>query len=74
MVTQKQVLGIDYPFCDCRFITVFVTVFATVIAITKDMADMQGDLQYNIQTFATQLGADRLALLGKYRRRSRRLI
>jgi hypothetical protein len=43
---------------------VFVTVFATVIALTKDMADIAGDRQFNIQTFATQLGANRLALLG----------
>jgi homogentisate solanesyltransferase len=41
-----------------------VTVFATVIALTKDMADIAGDRQFNIQTFATQLGANRLALLG----------
>lgn len=47
-----------------RFITVFVTVFATVIALTKDLADIEGDRQFNIQTFATQLGANRLALLG----------
>ena len=41
-----------------------MTVFATVIALTKDMADIAGDRQFNIQTFATQLGANRLALLG----------
>lgn len=47
-----------------RFITCFVTVFATVIALTKDLADIEGDRQYNIETFATRLGPNRLALLG----------
>lgn len=56
----------------CRFITCFVTVFATVIALTKDLADIEGDRQYNIQTFATRLGPNRLALLGAHLRTSRR--
>jgi len=43
------------------FITVFVTVFATVIAITKDLADIEGDRQFRIETFATRLGPERLA-------------
>ena len=42
----------------------FVTVFATVIALTKDLADIQGDRQHGIQTFATLLGAQRLTILG----------
>lgn len=46
------------------FITAFVTVFATVIAITKDLADVEGDRQFNINTFATRLGVRRIALLG----------
>lgn len=49
----------------CRFITSFVTVFATVIAITKDLPDVEGDLKYNIKTFATQLGVRGVAFLGK---------
>ena len=49
----------------CRFITSFVTVFATVIAITKDLSDVEGDLKYNIKTFATQLGVRGVAFLGK---------
>lgn len=48
----------------CSFITSFVTVFATVIAITKDLADVKGDLKYNIKTFATQLGVRGVAFLG----------
>ena len=47
-----------------RFITSFVTVFATVIAITKDLADVEGDLKYNIKTLATQLGVRGVAFLG----------
>ena len=42
----------------------FVTVFATVIAITKDLADIQGDRQFRIDTFATRLGPERLAFCG----------
>lgn len=49
--------------CLYSFITVFVTVFATVIALTKDLADIEGDRQYGIQTFATMLGTQRLLLL-----------
>lgn len=43
------------------FITVFVTIFATVIALTKDLADIEGDRQFKIDTFATRLGPERLA-------------
>ena len=42
----------------------FVTVFATVIAITKDLADIEGDRQFKIETFATRLGPERLAFCG----------
>ena len=38
------------------FITAFVTVFAVVISITKDLADIEGDKKFNIETFATRLG------------------
>ena len=41
-----------------------MTVFATVIAITKDLSDVEGDLKYNIKTFATQLGVRGVAFLG----------
>ena len=44
-----------------------MTVFATVIAITKDLADVEGDLKYNIKTFATQLGVRGVAFLGNFR-------
>lgn len=48
----------------CRFITCFVTLFATVIAITKDLADVEGDRKYGIETFSTRLGTRRVAFLG----------
>lgn len=48
-----------------RFITCFVTVFATVIAITKDLPDIEGDLKFKIDTFATRLGKQNLARLGE---------
>ena len=47
------------------FITIFVTVFAVVIAITKDLADVEGDLKFKIETFATKLGVRNMAYLGK---------
>ena len=32
------------------FITIFVTVFVTAIAVTKDLADIDGDKQFGIET------------------------
>ena len=49
----------------CRFITGFVTLFATAIAITKDLTDVEGDLQYKIDTFATRFGTRTVARLGE---------
>ncbi|KAE9585320.1 putative homogentisate solanesyltransferase [Lupinus albus] len=46
------------------FITTFVTLFALVIAITKDLPDVEGDLKYQISTFATKLGVRNIAFLG----------
>lgn len=51
--------------CACRFITCFVTLFAVVIAITKDLADVEGDRKYGIETFSTRLGTRRVAFLGR---------
>ena len=44
-----------------------MTVFATVIAITKDLADVEGDRKYGIQTFSTRLGTRRVTFLGARR-------
>ena len=46
------------------FITVFSTIFATVIAITKDLPDVKGDQKYNINTFATRLGVEKVSAIG----------
>lgn len=46
------------------FITVFVTIFATVIAITKDLPDVEGDMKFGIETFATRMGVRNIAFLG----------
>ncbi len=43
------------------FIARFMTIFASVIAITKDLPDTEGDKAYNIETFATRLGVDKIA-------------
>ena len=50
--------------CLSRFITCFVTVFATVIAITKDLADVEGDRKFGVETFSTRLGVRNVAYLG----------
>ena len=46
------------------FITSFVTLFAVVISITKDLADIEGDKKFNIDTFATKLGVKGVSYLG----------
>lgn len=42
-----------------------MTVFAVVIALTKDLADVEGDRKYNINTFATRIGVRGIAFLGE---------
>jgi len=46
------------------FITIFVTVFAVAISITKDLADIEGDRKFKIETFATRLGVKGVSLIG----------
>jgi len=43
------------------FIARFMTGFATVIAVTKDLPDIEGDKAFNVKTFATKLGVDKIA-------------
>jgi homogentisate solanesyltransferase len=38
-----------------------MTAFASVIAITKDLPDIEGDKAFNIETFATKIGVDKIA-------------
>lgn len=59
----RAALGVPFAWDPpITFITCFVTLFAMVIAVTKDLPDVQGDREFNIQTFATQLGVRRIAL------------
>ena len=46
------------------FITIFVTVFATAIAVTKDLADIDGDKKFGIETFTTKIGVKNVSYLG----------
>ena len=43
------------------FVSSFMTVFATAIAITKDLPDVEGDIKYNISTFAAKFGVKNIA-------------
>lgn len=45
------------------FLARFMTVFAAVIAVTKDLPDIEGDRKFQINTFATRLGAKKVASL-----------
>mmetsp|Transcript_15126 Transcript_15126/g.28459 ORF Transcript_15126/g.28459 Transcript_15126/m.28459 type:complete len:397 (-) Transcript_15126:1160-2350(-) len=58
----KDAIGATFSWSPkVSFIARFMTMFATVIAITKDLPDVEGDKAYNIQTFATKVGVDRIA-------------
>jgi homogentisate solanesyltransferase len=43
------------------FMARFMTIFATCIAVTKDLPDVQGDRAFQISTFATQAGVNKIA-------------
>ncbi|CAL8465199.1 g4734 [Coccomyxa elongata] len=61
----RAALGLPFQWSPAiLFITCFVTMFAVVIAITKDLADVEGDRKYGIQTFSTRLGTRRVTFLG----------
>ncbi|GMH42026.1 hypothetical protein BSKO_09945 [Bryopsis sp. KO-2023] len=61
----RAALGLSFQWSPAIiFITMFVTVYATAIAITKDLADVKGDIQFKIETFATRLGVRNIAILG----------
>lgn len=42
--------------------TCFCTIYAIVIAVTKDLPDMKGDLENDIDTFATRYGPGKVSL------------
>jgi len=43
------------------FITCFITFFAVVIAVTKDLPDVAGDMEHNVETFATRYGVAKVS-------------
>lgn len=45
------------------FLARFMTVFAAVIAVTKDLPDIEGDRKFEINTFATRIGAKKVATI-----------
>ena len=58
----REALGIQFRWNSVvAFISSFMTVFATVIAVTKDLPDVEGDVKYNIKTFASTYGVKKIA-------------
>ena len=41
-----------------------MTVFATAIAVTEDLADIDGDKQFGIETFTTKMGVKNVSYIG----------
>jgi len=61
----RAALGLPFRWSpSLAFITSFVTTFAVAIAVTKDLADVEGDRAFGVETFATRLGVARVAGLG----------
>ncbi|XP_024018142.1 homogentisate solanesyltransferase, chloroplastic-like [Morus notabilis] len=46
------------------FIITFVALFYSVACLTKDITDLEGDLRYNIRTFAAIIGPKYITILG----------
>jgi len=58
----KDAIGATFSWSPkVSFIARFMTAFATVIAVTKDLPDIEGDKAFNIKTFATKIGVDKIA-------------
>mmetsp|Transcript_71798 Transcript_71798/g.126784 ORF Transcript_71798/g.126784 Transcript_71798/m.126784 type:complete len:374 (+) Transcript_71798:47-1168(+) len=58
----RAMLGVPFGWSYTTiFMTCFCSVFALVIAVTKDLPDVQGDLENNIDTFATRFGIGKVA-------------
>lgn len=58
----KDAIGAPFSWSPkVTFIARFMTAFASVIAITKDLPDIEGDKAFNIETFATKIGVDKIA-------------
>jgi homogentisate phytyltransferase / homogentisate geranylgeranyltransferase len=61
----RQQLGVELPLATLILLGVFFFGFAIVIAIYKDLPDDAGDRQYQIETFTTRLGPQRVLNLGR---------
>jgi len=58
----KDAIGAGFSWSPkVSFIARFMTGFATVIAVTKDLPDIEGDKAFEVKTFATKLGVDKIA-------------
>jgi len=58
----KDAIGASFSWSPkVSFIARFMTGFATVIAVTKDLPDIEGDTAFEVETFATKMGVDKIA-------------
>eukprot|EP00871_Galdieria_phlegrea_P005383 jgi/Galph1/5846/GphlegSOOS_G4476.1 len=69
----KDALGVPFHWSPVILFTAcFMTVFACVIAFAKDLPDVQGDKEFQVNTFASRLGVEKITkwvvglLLGNY--------
>ena len=58
----KEAIGAPFSWnARVAFIARFMTVFASVIAVTKDLPDTEGDRMAKVDTFAIQVGVEKIA-------------
>lgn len=58
----REALGVTFQWNPVvAFISSFMTIFAGIIAVTKDLPDVEGDVKYNIETFASKYGIKKIA-------------
>ena len=58
----REALGVPFQWNPVvAFISSFMTIFAGIIAVTKDLPDVEGDVKYNIETFASKYGIKKIA-------------
>mmetsp|Transcript_778 Transcript_778/g.1661 ORF Transcript_778/g.1661 Transcript_778/m.1661 type:complete len:414 (+) Transcript_778:103-1344(+) len=59
----RAALGVPFSWsAPAAFITCFMSVFAIVIAVTKDLPDVKGDTENQIETFSTRFGVGKVSL------------
>lgn len=60
----RAAIGVPWSWsAPTAFMTCFGTIYALVIAVTKDLPDVQGDIENKIDTFATRMGVDKVAVI-----------